>query len=51
MSYDEHLISQAGGDGDVLGGKLARAILTSRRTKCIVYGNHTEGGKCAGCGL
>lgn len=30
--------------------KLARAILTSRRTKCRVYGNHTEGGKCAGCG-
>lgn len=33
------------------GEALARAILTSRRTKCRVYGNHTEGGKCAGCGL
>lgn len=50
MSYDEHLISQAGGDGDD-GDALTRAILTSRRTKCRVYGNHTEGGKCAGCGL
>ena len=49
-SYDEHLISQAGGDGDD-GEKLARAILTRRRIMCRVYGNHTENGKCAGCGL
>lgn len=30
---------------------LARAILTRRRIKCRVNGNHTDGGKCPACGL
>jgi hypothetical protein len=51
MSYDEHLISMAGGDGDVhdAGTRLARAILTRRLRKCIAEGSHADG-VCARCG-
>lgn len=31
--------------------KLAREILTRRRIKCRVNGNHTDGVKCPACGL
>lgn len=31
--------------------KLARAILTRRRRKCIAQDAHTGGGECPRCGL
>lgn len=49
MSYDEHLISLAGGDGDA-GEMLSRAIQTRRLRKCIAEGTHCDG-ICGRCGL